>query len=303
MSRTLRASTARGALRVLLTAVAIAALASPAVFGGQQTEPPSRPESLFPALPDQSERTYEVFLQGRKAGWARETFTRRTGAGGVETATLASELLIRAVFTARVDLKLRIGPFSGRAPQQYRIEFEQRIRSRAVYDAKGLVSSEFVETEKDEEIKRVKVVRTPGGFEVTRADEGLARTVELGPGDFEATSDVLYQRPGLWSKVGDARLLSVLDLSTGAVIRRSYRVAALEELEVSGSKVACRVIDAVDPEGSFRLWVDQSGMEVRGLQKEEDVELIIHQADKKKALAFQPPEFDLAPSAKPEEGI
>ena len=248
----------------------------------------------LPKIPSPSERWYRIDVQGRHAGWASEIVSDgpdRTG----DFRRIDSELLAHVIWATDADLTLKIGPDELTAPQHYEIDFKQRIDSRIEYDAAGLRRSEF--RIEDRAVKRrVLVERVGERYDVTVSTGRDTRKREVARSEFEATSNAIYELPEKWTKEGDAVQLKVLDLATGRILPRTFRLAGVEEVAVMGTPQRLRKFEVRDAEGSFTLWLDGTGLEARILQETGDTTMLYEQSGKKEAHDFKPPKLDLKPS-------
>jgi hypothetical protein len=265
--------------RVAIAAGAAALIASLAAAGG------------LPGVPSPSQRWYRVDVMGRHAGWASETIADRKGPDG-PLRVVESELLVHVVWETDAQVTLKVGPDEFTAPRHFRIDFRQSIRARTEYDARGFLRSDFRVVERKAK-RRVVVERTEAGFDVavTSGKDALRRSVAAS--DVEATSNALYEVPGRWAKDGDAATLRVLDLATGEVVPRTFRLAGREDVTVRGVAGRARRFDVSDEKEAFRVWVDDAGLEVRLEQTTGKTTVLFEQSDEKAARDFTPPSFDL----------
>jgi hypothetical protein len=245
----------------------------------------------LPSVPSPSERWYRVEVMGKHAGWASESIADRQGVEGT-LRVLESELLIHVVWETDAKVTLKVGPDEYTAPQHFAIDFKQTIRSRIEYDASGLRRSDFRLADRKAK-RRVVVERAGTGFTVTVSSGKVARTREVAASAFDATSNAIYELPERWAKVGDAATLRVLDLATGEIVSRTFRVAGREEIDAPEGKRFARRFEVSDAKDAFEVWVDDVGLEVRLRQQTGAATILFDQAGKKEAKDFTPPTFDL----------
>lgn len=91
-------------------------------------------------------------------------------------------------------------------------------------------------------------------------EDGAWRSVEVPRGSFDFTTMDCPETS--LKQVGETREVRLLDMERATVVTRSFRLVKTEEVEVSGRKIHCKVVDFSDPNNRCRRWVtnDERGV-------------------------------------------
>ena len=246
------------------------------------------------AGPPAGDYWYRLDIDGKHAGWARDTIEDLESRAGT-VRVIESSLLLHCKWEVDTDMELHVGPKTYSGPRHFSIDLKQETYLVARYRDGDFVSSEYRSVERDTQTTRVTVKWTVHGYEVTvsKGTDTLRRTVD--PEAFDATSNALYERADLAAGPGEPQTLRILDLTTGDVVRRTFTLVGTERRSIGDRRRTVRRIESTDETETVVTFVDEAtGLAVR-VDLPGEPPIRVESESRERALDFTPPELEMEP--------